>query len=89
MKKKRRKLKKEGMLGGFRQVGTMVQSRVNTIADVCVEGQCSQASSVSEIGRDRSKGNCRRNNRLSTLLPQRVEACVVGGSPVSFFTESQ
>lgn len=64
LKKKRRKLKKEGMLGGFRQVGTMVQSRINTIADVCVEGQCSQASSVSEIGRDRSKGSKRRELKL-------------------------
>lgn len=66
----------------------MVQSRINTIADVCVEGQCSQASSVSEIGRDRSKGrsSCRRNNRLSTLLPQRVEACCVCCRRKSSFT---
>ena len=54
------------MLGTFRQVGTMVQSRIDTIADVCVEGpgQCSQASSVSEIGSDRSKGSKRRVLKL-------------------------
>ena len=52
------------MLGTFRQVGTMVQSRIDTIADVCVEGQCSQASSVCEIGSDRSKGSKRRVLKL-------------------------
>ena len=66
LKKKTRKLKKEGMLGAFRQVGTMVQpySRALTRRERVWRGNAVQASRVSEIGRDRSKGSRRRMLKL-------------------------